>query len=104
VDVQPTGDGGQVVNPKTGEVNAKATPEAVKDLDELMFAVKVSADDLLKRYPGAKELTELTAAQATDALEWLHELDEKGASADPKTDTKPTEPTAGEQPRFRGGK
>lgn len=111
VDVQPSGDGGQVVNPKTGEVNAKATPEAVKEIDELMFAVKVSADDLLKRYPGAKELGDLTGAQATDALEWLHELDEKGASAEPKADTKTaagggaeSAATAGDKPRFSGGR
>lgn len=109
VDVTAGGDGkasDQASGQPTGEVTARATPEVITEIDELIFAVKSSAETVLGWFPGVESLKALTAAQATDALERLHILDEQGASAGAaqQQTTGTAKPAAGDGPRFNGGK
>ena len=98
---------------ETGEVTIAATQEALAEIDQLLFNTKVKPDDLIARYPGVASLDKLSAAQATDAIDWLASIDEKGGgAATAATESKPastaapaqTPTTAPSGPRFRGGK
>ncbi len=92
---------------ETGEVSIPATKEALAEIDQLLFNTKVTPDALMARYPGVGSLDKLTAAQATDAVDHLSGLDEKGgapaAEEKPAAEAKTADPKA-EQPKFRGGK
>jgi len=59
---------------ETGEVTVAPTPEALKELDELIFATKADAEALAKGY-GVDEIARLSAAQVTDAIDKLRALD-----------------------------
>jgi len=86
----------------TGETTAYATPEMIKEIDELIFATKTTAEQVLAWYPGVAALADLTAAQAVDAIEKLHILDDQGPAA-AATDAGGATKTAGGA-RFSGGK
>lgn len=101
---------------ETGEVTVAASPDQLAELDQLIFNTKVTPDAVVARYPGVASLDKLSAAQATDAIDWLTGVDEKGgttAAAATTTGTQPAEapkpadpikadPPQG--PRFRGGR
>jgi len=90
-------------NPVTGEIaGAKASSEMLKEIDELNFATKTTAEQVLAWYPGVAALADLTAAQAVDAIEKLHILDDQGPAA-AATDAGGATKTAGGA-RFSGGK
>lgn len=88
----------------SGDAPAKATAEAVKEIDQLIFDVKTTEVEVLKWYPGVEALKDLTAAQATDAIERLHILDEQSATGSAGQQQPTIDKPAGGGARFSGGK